>query len=112
MTAGKAGDLSRYSDHATGWTVRGSISGRAENYSVLRNVQIGFGAHQTSDSLCPGASLVWIKCPGNVDDHSSPSTARLRICGAIRLIPPCAFVALTGTAFFLILYTRNSRFDF
>ena len=49
MTAGEAGDLSRYSDQATGWTVRGSMSGRAEGYSLLRNVQTGFGAHPTSD---------------------------------------------------------------
>jgi hypothetical protein len=48
------GSKSRYSDYATGWTVRGSNPRRGKRLSLLQNIQPSYGAHPASYSVSTG----------------------------------------------------------
>jgi hypothetical protein len=57
---------------------RGSILGRAMDFSLLRSVQIGSDAHPAS---YPVSS--WMKRPGSQADHSPSSNAEVKNGAAI-----------------------------
>jgi hypothetical protein len=70
---------------ATGYGVvgPGSIPGNARFFSHLHSVQTGSGAHPASSPTCTGSPFPWgVKQQGRETDHSPPSSAEVKNCGA------------------------------
>jgi hypothetical protein len=66
---------------------RGSIPGKDKSFSLLCNVQIGFGAHPTSYPMGTQGSLPKVKRPRSEADHLPPSNAEVKSSGAIFPLP-------------------------
>jgi hypothetical protein len=56
--------LCRYSDYATGWTVRGSITGRCKRFSLFQNVHTGSETHSASHQIDTWGLFLWGKGAG------------------------------------------------
>jgi hypothetical protein len=84
----------RYCDWATDWTILGSNLCRGKNVSPLENLQTGSGAHPPCYSMGTGV-LPGVKQPVYEVDRS-PLLPRLRMSGAIRLLPLYAVMTWTG----------------
>jgi hypothetical protein len=79
--------LSRYSD---GLRVGLSV---AKDFSLLHNAQAVSGAHSASYPMGTGGPFPWIKRLGREADHLPPCRAVDKNGGAIRTLPPYAFMA-------------------
>jgi hypothetical protein len=60
---------------------------RGQHFALLHRVQTGSGAHQPHIQWVPGALSTVIKRPGREHDHSPPSSAEVKNCGAIFSLP-------------------------
>jgi hypothetical protein len=83
----KKGKCNRYSNKATGWTVRGSDLGRKTNFSLLQSVQTGCGTHLAS-CLVRAGFFLRRKADGRYVYHSPHLAPRLSISVALLLPPP------------------------
>jgi len=85
-----------------GWSMV-QILAWSRDFSLLQNVQTGFGAHWASYSV--GSSclkVVWSEV-----GHSFHQVLRLRMSRCVPLHPFCAFLALTGTTLTFLLNSRQ-----
>lgn len=64
------------------------ISGRCNRFSLFYNIQTNYGGHnQSLTQWVAGALPLEVKWLGPEADHLPPTSARLRICGAIPPLP-------------------------
>jgi hypothetical protein len=63
------------------------------NFSLHHRVQIGSGPTQPPIQWVPGALSLVVKRPGREADHSPPSSAKVRMRGAIPPLPQFSFMA-------------------
>jgi hypothetical protein len=80
-------------NYATGWTAQGSIPGRGRTFHSSSHVQTGL--------WCLLFNMYWrslsrLKRLGREVNHLSPSKQRLRMGGAMPLLPIHAFTVSTG----------------
>jgi hypothetical protein len=63
------------------------LSARAGDFSLLHSLQTGIWAYSASCSVGTGGCFLEIKRPGHEADHSPPSVAEVKNCGAIPPLP-------------------------
>jgi len=77
----ETGGHRRFSDWATGWVIQCLNHSWGMRFYLLQNIQIDSGAHPASCSISRGTLSLGIKWPGCEPDHSSPSSAEVKMCG-------------------------------
>jgi len=98
----KPGERSWYVDYATRYTIRGSNSSRKKEIFIFcKAPRPAMG--QTSFLLNECRA---VKRAGRVEYHSPPSTAQIRMSGAIVLLPIYSFIAWTGTTLIFYHFAR------
>jgi hypothetical protein len=93
----KPGQLSWYSD----CTVGGCKSWNSKRFSFLQNVQTDPQAHPAPYPTCTGALSPRCKAA-----EPFPSTAEVKMPGAIPPLPMYAFMAQTYTTYTLLLFVK------
>jgi hypothetical protein len=61
-------------------------SGHGQGFSLLHNIQAGFGAHSASYPMGPGAISPGVKGPGR-EAHTYPSSAEVKNDEALQPLP-------------------------
>ena len=92
------------------WTICGLIPSRNKRLFLMKSIQIESRAHSTSYSVGQWVLPIFPGVGGGggywwlVAGHSPPSSAKiLRLCGAVPLLPPYAFMACTRRTFNLLI---------
>ena len=76
------------SDWVMGQTIWVKFLVSTEDFSLLQNIQTGYGANPASYSMVPGVLCRWkIGCKLNKSDHSPPSEATIKN-NWCKVVPP------------------------